>query len=36
MSSVQIKISGGQTEQCQMNMVGEIKDTSQVHGTLFG
>ena len=36
MSSVETKISGDQMEQCQMNMVGEIKDFSQVHATLFG
>ena len=26
MSSVETKISGGRMEQCQMNMVGEVKD----------
>ena len=36
MSSVETKISGSHMEQCQMNMVGEVKDPSQVHATLFG
>ena len=36
MSSAETKISGGQMEQCQMNMLGEVKDPSQVHATLFG
>ena len=36
MNSVETKISGSQMEQCQVNMVGEVKDPSQVHAALFG
>ena len=36
MNSVETKISGSQLEQCQVNMVGEVKDPSQVHAALFG
>ena len=35
MNSVETKISGSQMEQCQVNMVGEVKDPSQVHAALF-
>ena len=36
MSSVKTKISGSQVEPSQVNMVGEVKDPSQVHEALFG